>query len=123
MKKAWMKWVMAVAMIATLVPMTGLAHGRDHRGDYRRDYRRDSIDERQREQERRIREGLRSGELTRREARRLEAEQFRIRADEERARRSDGGLDPRERARIQRELDYSSRDIHREKNDRQVRFR
>ena len=115
MNKTWKKWVMAAAMIATLIPMTGLAHGN-------KDRRPESINERQREQEARIRQGIRSGELTRREARRLEAEQLRIRAIEARARR-DGVITPFERARIQRELDQASRNIYREKNDRQDRFR
>lgn len=118
MKKTWMKWTMAAMVLAAAVPMTGLAQGRyDRRYD-----RRESINERQREQEFRIRQGIRSGELTRSEVRRLEAEQARIRFIESRARR-DGYVSPRERAYIQRELDDASRNIHREKHDRQDRFR
>jgi hypothetical protein len=108
---------MTAVMIAVVVPVSGLAQGRwDRYG------RGDSIDARQRQQELRIRQGVRSGELTRREARRLQAEQDRIRFEEYRARR-DGFVSPRERARIQRRLDDSSRNIYREKNDRQDRFR
>lgn len=124
MSKTWAKLMMAGLMMASLVPMTGLAHGdRGRDRDHDRGRRRESINERQREQEERIRQGIRSGELTRREARRLEAQQFRIREAEERARRSGGGLSDRERARLQRELDYSSRNIYRQKNDRQDRSR
>ncbi len=91
-----------------MFPATGLTQ--DH-----------SINDRQHDQQQRIRQGVRSGELTRSEARRLEMEQARIRRDEARARRSGGRLTPRERARIQRELNHSSRDIRREKHDRQDR--
>src|SRR5262245_13954670 len=103
MNRAWVKWAMAAMMMIAIIPMTGMAHGRRDR-----DYRRDGINERQREQEARIRQGVRSGELTRREARRLQEQQDRIRRDEFRARRSGGEFTPRERARIQRELDNSS---------------
>ena len=116
MNKTSVYWILVAAIITTLIPMTGLADGNRCR-------RRDGINERQSEQQDRIREGIRSGELTRREARRLEAQQFRIRFDEARARRSDGVLTLRERARIQRELDFAGRNIRREKNDRQDRFR
>ena len=78
------------------------------------------IDGRQYREQRRIREGIRSGELTRREAGRLEAEQARIRVDERFARR-DGYISPRERARLDRELDRANHDIYRQKHDRQDR--
>ena len=79
-----------------------------------------SINVRERRQQQRINQGIRSGELTRREARRLEAEQARIRTDERFA-RADGTVTPRERARLQRELNRSSRDIYRQKHDGQDR--
>ena len=78
------------------------------------------INGRQYREQRRIREGIRSGELTRREAGRLEAEQARIRVDERFARR-DGYISPRERARLDRELDRASHDIYRQKHDRRDR--
>ena len=84
-------------------------------------YRHRGIDARQRGQQERIREGIRSGELTRREARRLEAEEARIRVDERFARRSGGQFTHAERRRIQRELNHASRDIYRQKHDRQDR--
>jgi hypothetical protein len=118
MKRAWMKWAMTAVMIAVVVPMTGLAQG--YYGRYHR--RGDGINERQRDQRARIRQGVRSGELTRREARYLQAQQRRIRFDEARARRSGGVFTPRERARIQRDLNRSSRNIYRQKNDRQDRW-
>jgi ABC-type uncharacterized transport system YnjBCD ATPase subunit len=68
----------------------------------------------------RIRQGIRSGELTRPEARRLEAEQARIRVDERFA-RADGTLRPRERTRLNNELRHAGRDIYRQKHDGQDR--
>jgi hypothetical protein len=68
----------------------------------------------------RIHQGVRSGELTRRETRRLEAEQARIRVDERFA-RADGTITPRERARLNNERRHASRDIYRQKHDRQDR--
>ena len=78
------------------------------------------IDGREHRQQYRIREGVRSGELTRRETERLEAQQARIRVDERFA-RADGHISPRERARLDREQDRASRDIYRQKHDRQDR--
>jgi hypothetical protein len=74
----------------------------------------------QQRQQARIHQGIRSGELTRNEARRLEAEQARIRTDE-RFYRADGKLTPRERGRLRKELRHSSHDIYRQKHDRQDR--
>ena len=78
------------------------------------------INRREYREQQRIRQGIRSGELTRREAGRLEAEQARIRVSERNARR-DGYISPRERARLDRELDRASRDIYRQKHDGQDR--
>src|SRR5215470_146366 len=70
----------------------------------------------QKREQARINQGVRSGELTRHEARRLEAEQARIRVDE-RFYRADGKLGPRERERLRKELGHASHDIYREKHD------
>jgi len=78
------------------------------------------IDRRQHRQRERIRQGIRSEELTRREARRLAAEQARIHRYESRARR-DGELSYRERRHLDRRLDRSRRHIYRQKHDRQDR--
>lgn len=80
-----------------------------------------SINARERREQERIRQGERSGELTRREAERLEAEQARIRVDEAYARRSGDGLTAKERARLERELNRSSKDIYKQKHDGQDR--
>ena len=76
------------------------------------------VDRRERNQQRRIHQGIRSGELTRREAGRLEEEQARIRIAERYA-KSDGHVSWRERQRLDNMLDLSNRDIHRQKHDRQ----
>jgi len=78
------------------------------------------IDRREYREQHRINQGIRGGELTRREARQLEAGLLRIRRDERRA-RSDGHLSPRERARLDRELNHESRGIYRQKHDGQDR--
>ncbi len=78
------------------------------------------IDRRERNQQMRIRQGVRSGELNRREVRRLEGEQRRVRRHEAIA-KSDGDVTARERHRLNRELDRSSRHIYRQKHDRQER--
>ena len=79
------------------------------------------IDRRERYQQQRIRQGVRSGELTRRETARLEAEQGRIRGYELYA-KSDGHVSAGERRRLDRMLDRSSRDIYRQKHDGQERL-
>ena len=82
-----------------------------------------SINAREARQERRIDQGIYSGELTKNEIRRLEREQNRIDRVEDRYRTSGDGLSPRERERLQRALNHSSRDIYRQKHDRQDRGR
>jgi hypothetical protein len=78
----------------------------------------DEIDRRQAYQEQRIRAGVRSGEITMREYRRLEAEQGRIRELERRA-KSDGRVDPWERAQIAQAQNAASRHIYQESHDGQ----
>ena len=78
------------------------------------------INARQHREQNRINRGIRSGELTRLEARRLEAGLVRINRFERHA-RSDGYLSPRERARLQHQLNRESRAIYRQTHDRQDR--
>lgn len=75
---------------------------------------------RQINQQKRIKQGVRSGELTRGEVRRLEREQNQIRRMKVRA-RTDGEVTDRERARIMREQNQASRHIFRTKNNRRDR--
>lgn len=95
------------AALLVLAPGFALAGDRDP-----------GVNHRQHNQQARIKEGVKSGELTRREVRRLEAEQRAIRR-EERAYKADGQLTARERADLHRDLNAASRDIYRQKHDEQ----
>jgi hypothetical protein len=76
----------------------------------------DRIDRRQAAQQRSIQEGVRSGEITRHELQRLQAEQGRIRELERRAER-DGYVDRYERRRIEAAQDAARRHIAEERRD------
>jgi len=76
------------------------------------------IDQRQMNQEQRIDQGIASGQLTQREAARLERGQDRVDAIENRA-KSDGVVTARERTRIQHAQNVESKRIYRQKHDRQ----
>jgi uncharacterized membrane protein YebE (DUF533 family) len=78
------------------------------------------IDATQANQERRIQQGVRSGELTRGEYSRLEAEQARIRQMERQA-KADGYVSPAERARIREAQNQASKHIYQEKHDSERR--
>ncbi len=80
-----------------------------------------TINRREHNQRQRIAQGVRSGELTWREAARLGREETRIHNEERRFRSNDGHLGPRERAKLERDLDRTSRDIYRQKHDGQGR--
>src|SRR5438046_1707441 len=70
-------------------------------------------------QQQRIEQGLQSGQLTTREASKLEREQSRVDKMESNALK-DGKMTPAEQARINREQNKVSRDIYREKHDAQT---
>ena len=78
------------------------------------------IDQRQHRLERRIEQGWRSGELTRREYRRLQHEARDIERMEHFF-RSDGWLSPRDRHELHARLDHLAREIYREKHDSEHR--
>lgn len=78
-----------------------------------------NINKRQARQQARIYQGIASGSLTRHEAARLERQEARIDAREARDRRN--GLSPRERAQLERDLNRESRQIYRQKHDKQHR--
>ncbi len=102
------KIILSVAFVMAVLPAAVWAQDR-------------GINDRQREQQQRIRQGVRSGELNRREARRLQRNEAKIRRREARARHSGGQFTRRERARVQRDLNRSSRRIYHQKRDRQGR--
>jgi hypothetical protein len=78
------------------------------------------IDQRQANQERRIDQGIASGQLTRHEAHRLNAQQGSIERAENRA-KADGVVTAKEHQHLQHKQDHASRHIHRQKHDRQDR--
>jgi hypothetical protein len=77
-------------------------------------------DNRQVKQGARIREGVKSGELTHREAKRLRKEQRVINRTERRM-EADGEVTGAEKAKLERMQDRASKDIYRQKNDQQER--
>lgn len=79
------------------------------------------IKERQKHQQKRIDEGVKSGELTKKETLELEAEQAKIQRKKRRFRRNDGKLGPKERAKLEQEQDKASEHIYKEKHDAQTR--
>ena len=68
------------------------------------------VDQREASQQTRIEAGVASGQLSRREARRLELEQARIRAAERQA-KADGVVTPRERRQLERMQEQASANI------------
>lgn len=76
------------------------------------------VDKRQEQQAERIEQGKASGELNRREARRLEHQQKGVARAEARA-KADGTVTARERKRLHHMQDGTSKRIHKQKHDRQ----
>lgn len=76
------------------------------------------IDKRQAEQQKRIDQGVKSGELTAKEAARMEKGQERVQKMEDKA-KADGKVTAKERARINQAQDVQSRHVAKEKHDRQ----
>jgi len=78
------------------------------------------LDQREHNQAHRIHQGVKSGELTRPETRRLARGEARLHRNEARA-KSDGVVTARERAHLQHEANVESHRIYRQKHDAQVR--
>jgi hypothetical protein len=76
------------------------------------------IDKRQAEQQKRIDQGVKSGELTKREAAKLEKGQAKVQRMEDKA-KADGVVTAKERKQIQHEQDKQSKRIAHEKHDKQ----
>lgn len=76
------------------------------------------IQQRERNQERRIEQGVKKGQLTPREAGKLETEQAKIKQDEERM-KADGKLTRAERKKLKREQRSASKHIQQERHDAQ----
>jgi hypothetical protein len=76
------------------------------------------IDKRQAEQQKRIDQGVKSGQLTPREAAKLEKGQAKVQRMEDKA-KADGVVTAKERKQIAREQDKQSKRIAHEKHDKQ----
>jgi len=79
-----------------------------------------NVSKKQVRQHYRIKEGVKSGELTRKEAKALRAEQRHIRRTKRRA-KADGDVTRRERKAIHRKQRRANRHIYRQKHDAQDR--
>jgi uncharacterized membrane protein YebE (DUF533 family) len=79
-----------------------------------------AVDKRQANQRARIAQGVRSGELTRVETKRLVKGQVRIQKMERRA-KSDGVVTARERVRLQKALNHESKAIAKKKHNKRSR--
>ena len=77
------------------------------------------VDKRQANQEKRITKGVESGALNARETSRLERQQVRIDAAEAHA-KADGTVTRQERRRLHHKQTHASRNVYRQKHDRQV---
>jgi len=77
------------------------------------------IDQRQANQEKRIDQGIASGALTPRETKRLEYQQARINQAEDKA-KADGTVTKQERRRLHHAQNQTSRNIYRQKHDKQT---
>lgn len=100
-----MKGILAFSIVALMISLTAEAHrnqNREHR------------------QQARIKGGVASGELTRKEAKKLRKGQKHIDRMQEKA-MEDGVLSPEEKARLEKAQDRQSRRIRRQKHDGQDR--
>jgi hypothetical protein len=77
-----------------------------------------SVNAKQQRQEKRIEQGVASGELTNKEAAKLNARQGKIQREEARM-RADGDLSAKERAKLQHDLKKSNKAIKKQKHDKQ----
>jgi hypothetical protein len=102
--------VMVVGAVSLMMSGLALAGPTDDPG----------IQKREQNQEKRIEQGVKSGQLTPNETGRLEAQQAKIKQDEERM-KADGKLTKAERKKLKREQDRASKNIYRKKhNDKTV---
>ena len=116
--KIWTKMFAGVIICGGLVMTASAATAPRHSERWDRYH----INQRQHDQQQRIAQGMQSGQLTPREARRLESEQYRFDREEARMRASGGGLSGRERNRLEEQQDRMSRQIYRQKHDGQRGF-
>lgn len=105
MKQA-MKVLLGAGAVSVLIASAAFAGPTDDPG----------IQKREQNQQQRIDQGVKSGKLTPREAGKLEAQQAKIKQDEERM-KSDGNLTKQERRKLTREQNRASKKIYRKKHN------
>jgi hypothetical protein len=81
-------------------------------------HRHRGINAREHRQVQRIKQGVKSGEITKAEKNRLKADEAAIRAEERVYRKSGGGLSKAERKDLNKDLHKSSREIYRAKHNK-----
>jgi len=113
MKRTILNLFCGTVICAGILPASGFASAKNTASS-----KTPVIHERQHNQQNRIRQGIKSGELTRREAVRLEEQEAKIRVNEKFA-KSDGKISPAERARLEKELHKTSENIYQQKHDNQ----
>lgn len=114
------KLVAIAAIAAMLVPAAAFAQNAKASTSGVR-HGKGSIHRREVRQQKRIGQGIKTGQLTAREARKLERKEAKLDKQIDHARQTGGGLNARERARIDHKQDQLSRQIYREKHDKQTR--
>jgi hypothetical protein len=111
----------ATALLATTTIASADYRSHNHYGSgYGGSYGTSDIDRRQENQQKRIQHGVRTGEITRSEYQRLQAEQARI-AELERRAKADGYLSASERAYLRSAQNEANRHIYQEKHDGEKR--
>ena len=112
MKRTIVSLLCSAALCAAVLPMNAMAAGNQNNA------KKATLHERNHNQQERIQQGVKSGELTRRETARLEKEEARIRTNEAFA-KADGKITEDERERLNKELNKVSEDIYDQKHDAQ----
>jgi hypothetical protein len=115
MKRTILNFLCGAVVCAGLLPVSGFAAA-----NIAARPKTPAIDKREHNQQERIRQGIKSGELTRREAVRLEEQEAKIRVNEKFA-KADGKITPAERERLEKELNKTSQNIYEQKHDNQDR--
>jgi hypothetical protein len=115
MKRTILNLMCGTVICAGMLPVSGFAAAKNAARP-----KTPAIDRREHNQQERIRQGIKSGELTRREAVRLEEQEAKIRVNERFA-KADGKITPAERERLEKELNRTSQNIHEQKHDDQDR--
>ena|SRR5438105_4989410 len=110
-----MKKLNTFLLAATILCGVGLLASADEPGVHD-----PAVKAREHRQQARIRQGVKSGELTKDEAKGLRKEQRAIHQEEHQF-KSDGTLTAAERAKIHSDLNKASKDIHAEKHDAEKR--